>query len=25
MFDRPENKHHVHILGCTQCRFPKRK
>ena len=25
MFDRPGHKHHVHILGCTLCRFPKRK
>ena len=25
MFDRPGNKHHVHIIGCTGCRLPKKK
>ena len=25
MFDRPFNRHHVHILGCDQCRNHKRR
>jgi endogenous inhibitor of DNA gyrase (YacG/DUF329 family) len=24
-FERPNNKRHVHILGCTVCRVPNRK
>lgn len=24
-FERPNKKRHVHILGCTECRMPKRK
>jgi hypothetical protein len=25
LFDRPQGKRHVHILGCTDCRLPKKK
>ncbi|HKL85263.1 MAG TPA: hypothetical protein VJ861_02900 [Treponemataceae bacterium] len=24
LFERPGNKRHVHILGCSECRFKKR-
>lgn len=24
LFERPGNKRHVHILGCTNCRLPKK-
>jgi len=25
LFERPNNKRHVHILGCTGCRIPRKK
>ncbi|MCL2190620.1 MAG: hypothetical protein FWB79_01360 [Treponema sp.] len=25
MFDRPFNRHHVHVIGCFQCRSEKRR